>query len=123
MFCDIMQECTVHEAELERQIVNLNEEELASSFKMKQSRMVEGRPRLRSKLAVIKQESVSAVIKKNDSESWGHAIGYPSVFSLHMKRRLYFTSVKLHVSIGKYWVSLHALVCMVVCIVELIGMC
>ena len=32
------------------------------------------------------------------------------------------TSVKLHVSIGKYWVSLYVLVCMVVCIVERIGM-
>ena len=32
------------------------------------------------------------------------------------------SSVKLHVSIGKYWVSLYVLVCMVVCIVELIGM-
>ena len=32
------------------------------------------------------------------------------------------SSVKLHVSIGKYWVSLYVLVCMVVCIVEHIGM-
>ena len=32
------------------------------------------------------------------------------------------SSVKLHVSIGKYWVSLYVLVCMVVCIVERIGM-
>ena len=68
VFCHIMQECTVNEAELERQIqfVNLREEELASSFKMKQIRMVGGRPRLRSKLAAIKQESVSAVMKKDD---------------------------------------------------------
>ena len=34
------------------------------------------------------------------------------------KNTLYVTSVKLHVSIGKYWVSLYVLVCMVVCIVE-----
>ena len=32
------------------------------------------------------------------------------------------TSVKLHVSIGKYWVSLYVLACMVVCIMERIGM-
>ena len=31
-------------------------------------------------------------------------------------------SVKLHVSIGKYWVSLYVLACMVVCIMERIGM-
>ena len=98
VFCHIMQECTVNEAELERQIqfVNLREEELASSFKMKQIRMVGGRPRLRSKLAAIKQESVSAVMKKDDFESWGRAIGFPSVFSLHMKRRLYFLMSQVH---------------------------
>ena len=32
------------------------------------------------------------------------------------------SSVKLHVSFGKYWVSLYVLVCMVVSIVERIGM-
>ena len=32
------------------------------------------------------------------------------------------SSVKLHVRIGKYWVSLYVLVCMVVCIMERIGM-
>ena len=32
------------------------------------------------------------------------------------------SSVKLHVSIGKYWVSLYVLACMVVCIMERIGM-
>ena len=36
--------------------------------------------------------------------------------------QLVLTSVKLHVSIGKYWVSLYVLACMVVCIMERIGM-
>ena len=35
---------------------------------------------------------------------------------------LLLSSVKLHVSIGKYWVLLYVLVCMVVRIVEHIGM-
>ena len=37
-----------------------------------------------------------------------------------LKQKL--SSVKLHVGIGKYWVSFYVLVCMVVCIVEHIGM-
>ena len=42
---------------------------------------------------------------------------------IHKREQLErLTSVKLHVSIGKYWVSLYVLACMVVCIMERIGM-
>ena len=92
VFCHIMKQCAVNEVELERQIqfVNLREEELTNSFKVKQIRVVGGRPRLRARLTAIRNESGSAVIKKDDFESWGRTIGFPSVFSLNVKYRLYF---------------------------------
>lgn len=92
VFCHIMTGCNVKVAELEQQIqfVNLKEEELISSFKVKQMRAIGGRPRLRTKLNALREKMSSVVIKKDDFESWGRSIGFPSVFSLHVKHRLYF---------------------------------
>ena len=58
MFCLIMDECKVDEAEVEKQIqfLKLREEELSNSFKVKQIRAMNGRPRLRSKLADVKRD-------------------------------------------------------------------
>ena len=35
--------------------------------------------------------------KKDDFDTWGHDIGFSSVFSLHMKHRLYFLMSQVHV--------------------------
>jgi hypothetical protein len=98
VFCHVMQLCEVDEAELEKQIqfVNLKEEELSSSFKVKQIRMVGARPRLRSKLAEIHKE-VRSVRDLYDFEGWSSIIGFPNVFSLHMRRKLYFLMAQVHV--------------------------
>jgi hypothetical protein len=57
-FCLIMRECEVDDAEVEKQIqfLKLREEELCNSFKVKQIRAMNGRPRLRSKLADVKRD-------------------------------------------------------------------
>jgi hypothetical protein len=91
VFCHIMQSCEVDEQELEKQIqfVNLKEEELSTSFKVKQIRMVGGRPRLRSKLANI-QKKAQSVQDMDNFMDWSQVIGFPNVFSLHMRHRLYF---------------------------------
>lgn len=98
VFCHIMQMCEVNEAELERQIqfVNLKEEELSTSFKVKQIRMVGARPRLRNKLAEIHKE-VKSVRDLYDFDGWSSIIGFPNVFSLHMRRKLYFLMAQVHV--------------------------
>jgi hypothetical protein len=98
VFCHIMQMCEVDEAELEKQIqfVNLREEELSTSFKVRQIRMVGARPRLRSKLAEIQKE-VRSVRDMDDFDGWSAIIGFPNVFSLHMRRKLYFLMSQVHV--------------------------
>jgi hypothetical protein len=98
VFCHIMQQCEVDEAELERQIqfVHLKEEELSASFKVKQIRMVGARPRLRSKLAEIHKEARS-VRDLYDFEGWSSVIGFPSVFSLYTRHKLYFLMAQTHV--------------------------
>jgi hypothetical protein len=99
VFCHIMKLCEVDEAELERQIqfVSLKEEELSASFKVKQIRMIGARPRLRSKLAEIHKE-VRSVRDLYDFNGWSSIIGFPNVFSLHMRRKLYFLMAQVHVS-------------------------
>ena len=98
VFCHIMRHCKINEAEIEKQIqfVNLREEELSTSFKMKQIRMIGGRPRLRSKLTDIQRESRS-VFDMYTFISWGQAIKFPNVFSLHIKYKLYFLMSQVHV--------------------------
>jgi len=98
VFCHIMRSCRINEAEIERQIqfVNLREEELSTSFRMKQIRMIGGRPRLRSKLTEIQRESRS-VFDMYTFISWGQAIRFPNVFSLHTKYKLYFLMSQIHV--------------------------
>jgi hypothetical protein len=98
VFCHIMQSCEVFEGVLEKQIqfVNLKEEELSTSFKVKQIRMVGARPRLRSKLAEIHKE-VKSVRDLYDFDGWSQGIGFPNVFSLHMRRKLYFLMAQIHV--------------------------
>ena len=98
VFCHIMQACEVNEQELEKQIqfVNLKEEELSTSFKVKQIRMVGGRPRLRSKLAAIQKEARS-VRDMDNFDDWSQLIGFPNVFSLHMRHKLYFLMSQAHV--------------------------
>ena len=98
VFCHIMMLCEVDEAELERQIqfVNLKEEELSASFKVKQIRMVGGRPRLRSKLADIHRE-VRSVRDLYDFDGWSALIGFPNVFSLHTRHKLYFLMAQPHI--------------------------
>jgi hypothetical protein len=61
VFCHIMRNCKIDDSELEKQIqfVHLREEELSTSFRMKQIRMIGGRPRLRSKLTDIQREARS----------------------------------------------------------------
>lgn len=90
-FCHVMTSCEVMEEELEKQIqfINLKEEELSNSFKVRQIRVVGARPRLRSKLSEIKKE-VRSVRDLYDFEGWSQNIGFPNVFSLHMRRKLYF---------------------------------
>ena len=98
VFCHIMQSCEICEAALEKQIqfVNLKEEELSTSFKVKQIRMVGARPRLRSKLAEIHKE-VKSVRDLYDFDGWSQGIGFPNVFSLHMRRKLYFLMAQIHI--------------------------
>lgn len=98
VFCHIMQACEVHEPELERQIqfVTLKEEELSASFKVKQIRMVGGRPRLRSKLDSI-QKKAQSVKDMDNFRDWSQLIGFPNVFSLHMRHRLYFLMSQTHI--------------------------
>ena len=98
VFCHIMRNCRIHDAELEKQIqfVNLREEELSTSFRMKQIRMIGGRPRLRSKLTDIQKEARS-VFDMYTFASWGQAIRFPNVFSLHTKQKLYFLMSQVHV--------------------------
>jgi len=98
VFCHIMRKCRINEAELEKQIqfVNLREEELSASFRVKQIRMIGGRPRLRSKLTEIQRESRS-VFDMYTFISWGQAIRFPNVFSLHTKYKLYFLMSQVHI--------------------------
>ena len=98
VFCHIMQSCLIDEESLEKQIqfVSLKEDELAKSFKVKQIRMVGCRPRLRSKLADINKEAKS-VRNLYDFDGWSQGIGFPNVFSLHMRRKLYFLMAQIHV--------------------------
>jgi hypothetical protein len=98
VFCHIMRNCTIREAELEKQIqfVGLREEELSASFRMKQIRMVGGRPRLRSKLTDIQRDSRS-VFDMYTFLSWGQAIRFPNVFSHHTKQKLYFLMSQVHI--------------------------
>lgn len=98
VFCHIMRHCRINEAELERQIlfVQLREEELIASFRMKQIRMIGVRPRLRSKLTTIQREARS-VFDMYTFVSWGQAIRFPTVFSLHTKHKLYFLMSQVHV--------------------------
>ena len=98
VFCHIMKSCQIDEEALEKQIqfVSLKEDELAKSFKVKQIRMVGCRPRLRSKLADINKEAKS-VRNLYDFDGWSQGIGFPNVFSLHMRRKLYFLMAQIHV--------------------------
>ena len=98
VFCHIMRSCRIHDSELEKQIqfVNLREEELSTSFRMKQIRMIGGRPRLRSKLTDIQRETRS-VFDMYTFVSWGQAIRFPNVFSLHTKQKLYFLMSQVHI--------------------------
>ena len=98
VFCHIMKKCVIDAAELEKQVqfVNLREEELSTSFRVKQIRMVGGRPRLRSKLTDIQRETRS-VFDMYTFISWGQAIRFPNVFSLHTKHKLYFLMSQTHI--------------------------
>jgi hypothetical protein len=98
VFCHIMRNCKIDDAELEKQIqfVHLREEELSTSFRMKQIRMIGGRPRLRSKLTDIQREARS-VFDMYTFVSWGQAIRFPNVFSHHTKQRLYFLMSQVHI--------------------------
>lgn len=98
VFCHIMRNCKIYDTELEKQIqfVNLREEELSTSFRMKQIRIIGGRPKLRSKLTDIQRESRS-VFDMYTFISWGQAIRFPNVFSLHTKQKLYFLMSQVHV--------------------------
>ena len=98
VFCHIMRNCCINESGLEKQIqfVNLREEELSASFRVKQIRMIGGRPRLRSKLREIQKETQS-VFDMYTFISWGQAIRFPNVFSLHTKYKLYFLMSQVHI--------------------------
>jgi hypothetical protein len=98
VFCHIMRKCRINEAELEKQIqfVSLREEELSTSFRVKQIRMIGGRPRLRSKLTDIQRDTRS-VFDMYTFISWGQAIRFPNVFSLHTKYKLYFLMSQVHI--------------------------
>ena len=91
VFCHVLKCCEVDEAELEKQMqfVSLKEEELMASFKVKQIRMVGGRPRLRSKLREISTEADS-VAGMGNYEKWCQQIGFPAVFAKPMRDKLYF---------------------------------
>ena len=91
VFCHVLQRCEIDEAELERQMqfVSLKEEELMASFKVKQIRMVGGRPRLRSKLKEISAEADS-VANMCNFDKWCQKIGFPAVFAKPMRDKLYF---------------------------------
>ena len=97
-FCQLMIECEVHMDALDKQIqfVNLKEEELSESFKVKQIRMVGARPRLRSKLAEISQNAKSVHSLDNFRE-WSQTIGFPAAFSMHARRKLYFLMAQRHI--------------------------
>jgi hypothetical protein len=58
--------------------------------------MVGARPRLRSKLAEIHKE-VKSVRDLYNFDDWSQSIGFPNVFSLHMRRKLYFLMSQTHV--------------------------
>jgi hypothetical protein len=98
VFCHIMRNCKINETEVEKQIqfVSLREEELSASFRVKQIRMIGGRPRLRSKLSEIQRETRS-VFDMYTFISWGQAIRFPNVFSLHTKYKLYFLMSQVHI--------------------------
>ena len=64
-FCLVMRECEVDDAEIEKQLqfLKLREEELCNSFKVKQIRAMNGRPRLRSKLVDVKRDVNSVEVR------------------------------------------------------------
>jgi hypothetical protein len=99
IFCKIMLECTVDVDALERQIqfVNVKEQELAESFKVKQIRMVGARPRLRSKLAEISQDVNKSVRNLDNFREWSQTIGFPAAFSMQVRRKLYFLMTQPHI--------------------------
>jgi len=76
---------------------------LSTSFKVKQIRMVGSRPRLRSKLSEISKE-VKSVQNMDNFEIWCQAVGFPSVFSLHIRRKLYFLMSQVHIEEPKRFV-------------------
>ena len=69
VFCHIMQTCDINEAEFDWQIrfLTLKEEELSTSFQVKQISMVGGRPRLRDKLVTIEKDMKRKYIRKSDA--------------------------------------------------------
>lgn len=99
VLCHILQTCEIDAAEIERQIqfVRLKEEELAASFRVKQIRMVGGRVRLRSKLSEMQRNAAQSVQNMDRFDTWTQTVGFPSVFSLHIRRRLYFLMSQAHV--------------------------
>ena len=98
VFCHIMQTCDINEAEFDWQIrfLTLKEEELSTSFQVKQISMVGGRPRLRDKLVTIEKD-IKSVRDLDNFDSWSQSIGFPDVFSLHMRHRLYFLMAQYHI--------------------------
>jgi hypothetical protein len=98
VFCHIMRNCKINDTELDKQIqfVNLREEELSTSFRMKQIRMVGGRPRLRSKLTDI-QRDMEGIFDMYAFLPWGQKIRFPNVFSHHTKQKLYFLMSQVHI--------------------------
>jgi hypothetical protein len=98
VFCHIMKSCKVNEDELEKQMqfLHFKHEELATSFKVKQFRVVGGRPRLRSKLVNLQRESDS-VYGMHSFGQWALKIRFPNVFSLNTKHKLYFLMSQVHV--------------------------
>jgi len=55
-----------------------------------------GRPRLRSKLADVKRDIMS-IEDMDDFDKWNRVVKFPSVFSLHIKQRLYFLMSQTHI--------------------------
>ena len=98
VFCYIARLCTVDEARLGQEIefISQRNQELSNSFKAKQARSTSGRPRLRDKLQTMKK-ATDSVISMHSFEAWSQAVGFPNVFSIKMRRRLYFLMSQTHV--------------------------
>ena len=93
VFCYILNQCVIDEPRLLMEIdfIHQREAEQTAVFK---ARTRAQRPRLRSKLSAVNRAGTEGA---DSFKAWEHMVGFPNVFSVEMRRKLYFLVCQPHI--------------------------